>query len=86
MVYAHQHNIIKKAHYHAFQNDNNSSKQSVTEKCPICDSMHHSHMELNHSNTYYTSSSIDHTFITFEYDFKSIALILSSGRAPPIIS
>ncbi|TSD64943.1 hypothetical protein FFF34_013675 [Inquilinus sp. KBS0705] len=86
MVYAHQHNIVKKAHFHALQNDNNSSKQVLTEKCPLCDSMHHTHMELTHNNTYYTSNSINHTYITVTYDFKSIALILASGRAPPVIS
>jgi hypothetical protein len=86
MVYAHQHNITKTTHTHTTQDDKNSSKQSVKEKCELCDSMHHNTMELASQVNYTPAISVDHVYITFEYDFKSIALILSSGRGPPVIS
>jgi len=86
MVFAHQHNLVKNAHAHTYQDDKNSSHQVVKEKCPICDSMHHIAMELNNHSSYHTAIGTNYTYFTFEYDFKSIALILSPGRAPPVIS
>jgi hypothetical protein len=86
MVYAHQHNITKTAHVASCHDDQNSSKQTVKEKCELCDSMHHNSMELANHVNYASATSVDHVYITFEYDFKSIALILSSGRAPPVVS
>jgi hypothetical protein len=87
MVFAHQHNLVKNAHAHACQNDDkNTSHQVVKEKCAICDSMHHIAMELTNHSSYHTAISTNHTYISFAYDFKSIALILSPGRAPPVVS
>jgi hypothetical protein len=86
MVYAHQHNITKNTHTTNCNDCHNTAKQTVKEKCELCDSMHQTNMELvNHTN-YSVFSSADHVFITFEYNFKSIALILSSDRGPPVIS
>ncbi|WP_454804614.1 hypothetical protein [Mucilaginibacter phyllosphaerae] len=87
MVFAHQHNIIiKTVHAKNCDDCHNTSKQSFKEKCQLCDSMHHSQMELL-TNSYHTVfSTTDHAFVTFAYDFKSIALVLSQGRAPPVIS
>lgn len=86
MVFAHQHNITKTIHTSNCDDCHNTAKQTFKEKCALCDSMHHTNMELL-SNDYHTPSlSIGHVFVTFQYDFKSIALILSSGRGPPVVS
>ena len=86
MVYAHQHNITKTTHVAGCHDDHNSSQQTVKEKCELCDSMHHNSMEMASQANYIPATSVDYVYITFEYDFKSIALILSSGRAPPVVS
>lgn len=86
MVFAHQHNITKSIHASNCDDCHNTAKQTFKEKCALCDSMHHTNMELL-SNVYHTQFvSVDRVFITFQYDFKSIALILSQGRGPPVIS
>jgi hypothetical protein len=41
-------------------------------------------MEMANNINYHNVDSADFIFKTFEYDFTSIALILSTGRAPPI--
>jgi hypothetical protein len=41
-------------------------------------------MEMANHISYHMVDSADFIFKTFEYDFISIALILSPGRAPPI--
>ncbi|MGY4538834.1 hypothetical protein ACVW0P_003257 [Mucilaginibacter sp. UYNi724] len=86
MVFAHQHNIIKTLHAKNCTDCHNTSKQDIKEKCQLCDSMHHTYMELPGNNQYASFTPSNHTFITFEYDFKSIALVLSQGRAPPVVS
>ena len=86
MVFAHQHNITKSIHTSNCQDCHNTAKQSFKEKCQLCDSMHHTHMELL-SNVYYIRFiSVEQVFIPIRYDFKSIGLILSPGRAPPVVS
>ncbi|RYU89237.1 hypothetical protein EWM62_12930 [Mucilaginibacter terrigena] len=86
MVYAHQHPIIKAAHEANCHDCHNTAKQTLAEKCQLCDAMHHNSMELASHTNYSLLSATDHVFVTFEYNFKSIALILSQGRAPPVIS
>ncbi|MES2061461.1 MAG: hypothetical protein V4456_06040 [Bacteroidota bacterium] len=86
MVFAHQHNITKSIHASNCDDCHNTAKQTFKEKCQLCDSMHHTNMELL-SNVYHTPfTSVDHVFITFQYNFKSISLILSQGRGPPVVS
>lgn len=84
MVYAHQHYINKKAHSVTCHSAKSSSQLTITEKCALCDSMHHVSMEMANHVSYHSIDSADFIFKTFEYDFISIALILSPGRAPPI--
>jgi hypothetical protein len=84
MVYAHQHYINKNAHKSACHSSKSSSQPTVSEKCALCDSMHHVNMEMANHTSYDTLVSTNFVFKTFEYDFVSIALILSPGRAPPI--
>ncbi|HWD90178.1 MAG TPA: hypothetical protein VG367_18750 [Mucilaginibacter sp.] len=77
-VYAHQHKtfaqVTRAAH-----------GASVNEKCQLCDAMHHSSM-IKHSVPIFTTpvAVAAHIYKQGKYDFVSIALILSAGRAPPL--
>jgi len=86
MVFAHQHNIIKTIHAKNCTDCHNTSKQEFKEKCQLCDSMHHTDMVMPGDIQYTTFSPSNHSFVTFEYDFKSMSLVLSQGRAPPVVS
>ena len=87
MVYAHQHYINKNAHASASAcHSKGSSQPTVSEKCALCDSMHHVNMEIANHTSYDTIASTNFVFKPFEYEFISIALILSPGRAPPVAS
>jgi hypothetical protein len=78
MVYAHQH-LVK---YHVHQTAAN--QQTVTEKCQLCDVMHQNNMTLTEHHYFSPVVSTYHFYTPGQYDFVSIALILSSGRAPPV--
>jgi uncharacterized membrane protein len=82
MVYSHQHTLIKgiTKHSHVAQ-----GQQTVKEKCLLCDAMHHTDA-LVVSNTLFLIPLVTsaHVFKPGDYDFVSIALILSAGRAPPV--
>jgi hypothetical protein len=83
MVYAHQHNITKgivKIHIVA----KNVPQQTVTEKCGLCDVMHHNAMVKAGQVYFNPATAANHSFKSFEYNFTSIQLILSGGRGPPI--
>jgi hypothetical protein len=82
MVYAHQHNSIKGAAQtnHTAQN---SSLQTLKEKCAMCDVMHHNAMVINTHMYFSTAVVTGHVFKCFDYNFTSIQLILAGGRAPP---
>ncbi|WP_428328252.1 hypothetical protein [Mucilaginibacter sp.] len=83
MVYAHQHNITASTGK-VIRITQNSSHQTVSEKCALCDAMHHTAM-VAASNVYFTATVVaNHVFRTFEYKFTSIQLVLASGRAPPV--
>jgi hypothetical protein len=87
MVYAHQHNQVKNVHFSADHDCKNSSHVTVKEKCEICDSMHHTTMEMAQSIHYNITLTVtNHIYLSPEYDFTSIALILAAGRAPPVVS
>ena len=83
MVYAHQHKLIQGAEQtHSVKQQ--QPKQTLTEKCQLCDAMHHNSM-VNHSVSYFTPVVItDHFYKKGQYNFVSIALILSAGRSPPL--
>jgi len=81
MVYAHQH-MTRYVVSHAQKPDQN--RITVTEKCQLCDAMHHTSMVIN-TNQYFTPViSTNHFYKQGKYDFISISLILSPGRAPPL--
>jgi hypothetical protein len=77
-LYFHQHKFtFAKAPVHG---------QTLTEKCRLCDAMHHQTMALAAVATDMPgiSGHYDYTIVT--YTFVSLSLILSTGRAPPLLS
>ncbi len=77
-VYAHQHKVVAGITKTAGQGT------VVSEKCQLCDAMHHNIM-LTHNHAYFTPDEVNnHFYKQGQYDFVSIALILSAGRAPPV--
>ncbi|MBV8390106.1 MAG: hypothetical protein JO080_09930 [Mucilaginibacter sp.] len=77
MVYAHQHRTKYNTHQ-------TSHQITVSEKCQICDAMHHSSMALPDHHYFIPNISSDHIYKQGKYDFISISLILSAGRSPPL--
>jgi len=82
MVYAHQHNVGQ-ATIKNYSGPKNTSGQTVSEKCQLCDVMHHNTMVVA-SHVYNSpAATVTPVFYVFVYNFTSIQLILSCGRAPP---
>jgi hypothetical protein len=76
-IYAHQHAKVP------VSSSRNLNRTTVTDKCQMCDAMHHNSM-LQTSQAYFAPVVVtDHFFKPCHYDFVSIALILSAGRSPP---
>ncbi|MBS1526642.1 MAG: hypothetical protein JST19_13380 [Bacteroidetes bacterium] len=77
-VYAHQHKTFprtaKTAHHTA----------SFSEKCQLCDAMHHTSAVQNDHHYFATVVSAGQHYIQSKYDFISVSLILAAGRAPPV--
>jgi len=84
MVYAHQHYVNKNSH--SITNAKGPAHASLSEKCSVCDSMHHVAMNLTAQVNYTHVAVSAFIYKTYQYNFKRIALILSPGRAPPVIS
>ncbi|HEY2582279.1 MAG TPA: hypothetical protein VGI43_10735 [Mucilaginibacter sp.] len=82
MIYTHQH-YAAQTNGKIYNLTKNISKQTVKEKCYLCDVMHHNSMVITSQVFSNPTVVIGHAFKKFEYDFKSIQLILSCGRAPP---
>jgi hypothetical protein len=78
MVFAHQHLV----QYHIHQTS--QDQQTVTEKCQLCDAMHHNSMTVVDHHYFNPAVSSDYFYTPGKYNFISIALILSPGRAPPL--
>jgi hypothetical protein len=78
MVYAHQH-LVK---YHTHQTSQNQT--TVSEKCQLCDAMHHNSMVLADHHYFSPVVTADHFYKQGKYDFISISLVLSAGRSPPV--
>lgn len=82
MVYTHQHKVAKNTCKPAFV-AKNIPQQTVAEKCYLCDVMHHNVM-VNTQKVYFNPAiGAIHVFKSVAYNFTSIQLILSGGRAPP---
>jgi hypothetical protein len=79
-LYAHQHGVNTPVSKSAHQ----SSRQTVTEKCQLCDAMHFNSMVLNQQVYVKPVVLNSYIFIPGSYNFVSLSLILYSGRAPPL--
>jgi hypothetical protein len=82
MVYAHQHKLIQgaKQTYLAKQQQ---PKQILTEKCQLCDAMHHNSMVMAGQVNFSPVAAANYVYKSSVYNFTSLALVLSGGRAPP---
>ena len=78
MVYAHQHMAKYKTHQTA------QNQTTISEKCQVCDAMHHTSMTLTDNHYFVPNVSSDHVYKQGKYDFISVSLILSAGRSPPV--
>ena len=58
----------------------------VQEKCSFCDAMHHTNAVINQVTYFNPNIVTKHFYRVYNYDFVSIALILSAGRAPPVLA
>jgi hypothetical protein len=85
MVYAHQHLVYKES-YKSYGSSKQQPRETVTEKCSICDAMHNNSMVSNTYVYFSVLTSVGQIYKSFDYDFKSISLILSGGRAPPCLN
>jgi len=64
--------------------ETSQNKTTLSEKCQLCDAMHHNAMALTDHQYFIPNISSDHVYKQGKYDFVSIALILSAGRSPPV--
>jgi hypothetical protein len=84
MVYAHQHQAFSQAGKITRTSGKGNDRPAIKEKCDLCDVMHHNAMLLSAQN-YLQPANISHYVNqSSRPDFKSIQLILSGGRAPPL--
>jgi len=82
MVYTHQHHnpkvIVKTG-----VSSGKPARQTVKEKCNLCDAMHHTSM-LTGESVRLNINEIDiPDYLPFEYKFTSLQIISAGGRAPP---
>ena len=85
IVYAHQHKIIAGSEHKVHGLAKNQSNQTIQEKCALCDAMHHTDAVINTPFTFIANIVTKPFYKVYNYDFVSIALILSAGRAPPVV-
>jgi hypothetical protein len=83
MVYAHQHKLIQRVKQ-TYSANKQLPKQTITEKCRLCDAMHHNSMVIAGEANFIPVVVADYVYQSSEYNFTSLALILSGGRAPPL--
>ncbi|HEY0244825.1 MAG TPA: hypothetical protein VGC01_04625 [Mucilaginibacter sp.] len=85
MVYVHQHTILQKS-ASVYRVAKNHPKPAVTmqEKCYMCDAMHHAAITADQLVYFNPILPTAHIYSVGDYDFVSIALLLSAGRAPPV--
>ncbi|MCD8741520.1 hypothetical protein LT679_12970 [Mucilaginibacter roseus] len=82
IVYSHQHHILKGIHNHA--DAKTKGLTQVSEKCQICDSMHHTDMELQQHYAAINLQAALFTHSSVNIYFKSFGLILADGLSPPV--
>ncbi|GAA4337383.1 hypothetical protein GCM10023149_46780 [Mucilaginibacter gynuensis] len=81
-MYTHQHHLIKQAD--KINTAKNQHQQIFTEKCQICDAMHHTSMDVVHNNYAVHLTAAPYVYHTGDFDFLSFALIQSDGLSPPV--
>ncbi|WP_345333522.1 hypothetical protein [Mucilaginibacter defluvii] len=81
IVYSHQHHILKGIHH---TDALLKGQTQVSEKCQICDSMHHTDMELQQNYAAINLQAALFTHSSIVIDFKSFGLILADGLSPPV--
>jgi hypothetical protein len=84
VVYAHQHNIGAVSTKSFYHNAHALPQQTVSENCPLCDTMHHNVMAVSSQAFFAPVTVSDYVHKAVHYNFISIALVLSAGRAPPV--
>lgn len=82
MVYAHQHKLIQGAKQ-TYSANQQQPKQTLTEKCQLCDAMHHNSMVMTDQVNFSSVAVTNYFYKSPVYNFTSLALVLSGGRAPP---
>jgi hypothetical protein len=80
-VYAHYHKASKVISH---TSSNSHAKTSVSEKCQLCDAMHHNNMARDIYGFIMPIVSADYFYQQGHYNFVSVSLVLSAGRAPPL--
>jgi len=83
MVYSHQHKLNKGTEQ-ASSTNKQQPRQTLSEKCQLCDAMHHTSMVIGSQVVISPVLVTTHVYKTSKYYFTSLALILSGGRAPPL--
>jgi hypothetical protein len=82
MVYAHQHNVVNGTG-RFYIVSKNIPRQTLKEKCALCDVMHHNSMATTAQVYLKPATVAGHVFKSETYNCVSIRLILTGGRAPP---
>ncbi|WP_299360096.1 hypothetical protein [Mucilaginibacter sp.] len=86
IIYTHQHKIAANSKTKTHGLAKIPARTIVQEKCSLCDAMHHTTAVIN-KYTYFSPNIVtQHFYKVYNYAFVSIALILSSGRAPPVLA
>jgi hypothetical protein len=83
-VYAHQHKVSAGVTHLTHSSPKSQHQQTIQEKCPLCDAMHHTNVILNQQVFFNPNIVTNYFFCVYNYDFVGIALIISAGRAPPM--
>jgi len=84
MVYAHQHFVGTGSNKAAYHTPGAQPRQTVTENCQLCDAMHHNTVVVNNNIHFAPVVVSNYTYTAYQYAFISVAIIHSSGRAPPV--
>ncbi len=83
IAFSHQHIVEAKSASHLTKQS--ATGQTVTEKCYVCDAMHHTNMAIFSDTAPLLHVTIIDTQYTRQHDYKGIALILSADRGPPTV-
>ena len=86
MVFAHQHHASGATSNSIRKTPQNPGQKTVAEKCQLCDAMHNNHMLLTQQVYFSPATAVAHVYAKGDYNFYSVALILSAGRSPPSFS